>query len=323
MDDLPDLAPAWLIPQFTFSLRHNDVAAGAEAAPYSRHPSMPMLLPGCDLFLRFTVVTSGSGTNAPRELRLMLLPVRGASVLGCQAWRVTGALTGLLALHVPLVADMRDSAPVPVPKEFMPAFELPQRQLAESLGLYDDVGGRQWEGLMTGVGLGINWAAVMPMLPALLLDNDLWRGAQYYLGSVSLIAFMGDDVLDTLNERHAVPETPSLMVDAESAVWQAFKAVEAVVGDPSSDERKLRRHLTDLELDDFPGVWRHEKPADLVTRVSDFVAARDAKAAHGRHHSRRGVLTYYEVMDYQYFASALLRHYAWKVLKRATGGLSA
>ena len=277
---------------------------------------MPMLLPGCDLFLRFTLVSSGSGHHASRELRLILLPLHGAPILSCQAWRITGALVSLLALHVPLVADMRDSAPVPVLQEFMPALELSQPLVAESLGLYDDVGGPLWEGLMTGVGLGINWATIMPLLPAMLLDDDLWRGAQYYLGSVSLFAFMGDDMLDTLNERHAVPETPYRMVDAESAVWHAFKAVEAVIGDPSSDERKLRRHLDDLGLTDFPGVWQHEEPVDLVARVSDFVGTRDRRTAHGRHHRHREPLTFYEIMDYQYFASALLRHYVRQVLGR-------
>ena len=303
------------MPQLIFSLRDSDSAPSAQAAPYSRHPSMPMFLPRSDLFLRFAVVHSGSGHQASRELRLLLLPLYGGPVLKCQAWRVTGALVGLLALHAPLAADLRDSAPVPVPQEFMPALELSQGGLAENLGLYDSIGDAEWEGLMTGTGLGLNWPAIMPQLPALLLDDDLWRGAQYYLGSLNLFAFTGDDMLDTFNEPGAVPETPCRMVDAESAVWHAFKAVEAVIGDPSSDARKLRRRLDELGLMDFPGVWRHEEPVDLVARVSDFVGTRDRRAAHGRHHRGRAPLTFYEIMDYQYFAGALLRHHARKVLE--------
>jgi hypothetical protein len=315
MYDVPDLAPAWLIPQLIFSLRDSDFVGGALAAPYSRHPSMPMLLPASDLFLRFAVIHSGSGHQASRELRLILLPSHGTPVLRCQAWRVTGALVGLLALYAPLAADLRNSAPIPVPEEFMPALELSQARLAESLGFYDGIGDPEWEGLMTGTGLGLHWPAIMPLLPALLLDGGLWRGAQYYLGSLNVFAFMGDDMLDTLNEPEAVPETPYRMVDAESAVWHAFKAVEAVIGDPSSDARKLRRHLDELGLMDFPGVWQHEEPVDLVARVSEFVGTRDRRAAHGRHHTGREPLTFYEIMDYQYFAGALLRHHASKVLE--------
>jgi len=185
-----------------------------------------------------------------------------------------------------------------------------------SLTLANAVGNPRWEGITNVTSIGARPDQFFLLLPALVSDRDLWRGVQYFIASLRVFTFMPLDVVDALRERDAVPNSPYATVDAESAVWLAYKAVESIVGDPSSDRRKLQRHLDILGLMDFPGVWRHEAPVDLATRLSRFVTTRDRQAAHGRHHARRKPLTYFEVIDYQYFARNLLERYAEKTLER-------
>jgi hypothetical protein len=194
---------------------------------------------------------------------------------------------GLIALANMLLVDPRDAEPVPIPAEFMPALELSRQELLKALRLTNAVGDPTWGGLTSLVSVGSRWDQLILLLPALLLDHNLWRGAQYCIGSMSLFIFMGDDLSDTLRDRATLPDSPYRVVDAESALWLAYKAVESVIGGPPSDRRKLEARLGELDLVDFPGVWRNESSVNLATRVTDFVTARDRRAAHGRHHVRR------------------------------------
>jgi len=320
MWDLYDRAPAWLVPQLFFGVNWDEHEQRLKPQRYPEswedYPVMPMLLPKSDLFLRFCIVQGEPDNPFSKRLMLLIQARSGVNVLSCQAWRISGAVMGLLALANMLMVDPRDAEPIPIPPAFLPAHELARPALLEALRLTHAVGDPTWEGLTSLVSVGSRWDQLILLLPALLSDQDLWRGAQYLIASLRVFTFMGDEMLDTLHDGDVVPDSPCAVVDAESAVWLAYKAVESVIGDPPSDHRKLQRRLDSLGLVDFPGVWRHEAPVDLVTRVTCFVTARDRRAAHGRHHAHRKPLTYFEVMDYQYFARLLLVHYAEKTLER-------
>lgn len=320
MHDPFDMAPAWLVPQLFFGVNWDEDERRLKPQRWPEswdgYPVMPMLLPKSHLFLRYCVVQTESGNPFTKRLMLLLGTSSGIDIPSCQAWRVTGAVTGLMALAHLLMLDPRDAAPIPVPPEYMPALELSAPDLLETLGIGHAMGDPVREGLVSLVSIGSRWDELMLLLPALLLDHDLWRGAQYHLASTSVFAFLGDDLRDTLYDGDVVPDSPYRMVDAETAVWLAHKAVESVIGNPPSDKRKLARRLKDLGVSDFPGVWVHEVPLDLATRVARFVDVRDRRTAHGRHHARRAALTYFEIMDYQYFTSSLLLHYAERVLER-------
>lgn len=320
MYDLYDRAPAWLVPQLFFGVNWDEQEQRLRPQRFPEswegYPVMPMLLPKSDLFLRFCIVQGEPDNPFSRRLMLLIRASSGVNVLSCQAWHVSAAVMGLMALANMLMVDPRDAEPIPIPADFLPAHELSRPALLEALRLTDAVGDPTWEGLTSLVSVGSRWDQLILLLPALLSDKDLWRGAQYLIASLRVFTFMGDDMLDTLRDQDVVADTPCAMVDAESAVWLAYKAIESVTGDPSSDRRRLQRHLEGLGLMDFPGVWRREAPVDLVTRVTRFVTSRDRQAAHGRHHQRRKPLAYFEVMDYQYFARLLLHHYAEKTLER-------
>lgn len=320
MWDLYDRAPAWLVPQLFFGVNwdENEQRMRPQRWPESweDYPVMPMLLSRSELFLRYCIIQGEADNPFSKRLMLLLQASSGVNVERCEAWRISGALMGLVALANMLLVDPRDAEPVPIPAEFMPALELSRPELLKALRLTDAVGDPTWGGLTSLVSVGSRWDQLILLLPALLLDHDLWRGVQYCIGSMSLFTFMGDDLIDTFHDRDVLPDSPYRVVDAESALWLAYKAVESVIGDPPSDPRKLEARLGDLDIADFPGVWRNEASVDLATRVTSFVTARDRRAAHGRHHARRKPLTIFEVMDYQTFARALLTHYAEKTLER-------
>lgn len=235
-------------------------------------------------------------------------------VLSCQAWKVSAALTGLMSLGHLLMTDPRELEPVPIAPELLPALQMSEPEVETSLNLEHAIMDPVFRGLHEWMEVRADWPEIMRLLPAFLLDDGLWRGAQYFLGSASVFVFVGDEVGHFLRDRGQRPESPYRLVDAETAVWLAFKALEAVIGDPPSREAKLRHHLDELGLLDFPGVWRHEPAIDLVEKIQDFVSTRDSRAAHGRHHSRRRPLTSFETMDFQYLTSAVLLHHARKVL---------
>jgi hypothetical protein len=320
VEDLYDKAPAWLVPQLYFGVNWDEhdqrLKPQSDSGSWEDYPVMPMLLPDTDLFLRFCVVHAEPKNPFSRRLMLLLRSRSGSGVPSRQAWDVSGAVMGLLALANMLMVDPRDAEPIPIPPSFMPALEVERPALLDNLNLTHAVGNPTWVGITEVASIGSRWDQLMLLLPALTTDRDLWRGAQYLIASLRVFTFMGDDMRDTFRDREALPDSPYVVVDTETAVWLAYKAVESVVGDPPSDRRKLQRRLDELKLMDFPGVWRDEAPFDLVERVTDFVGSRDRRAAHGRHHPRRRPFTYYEVMDYQYLARSLLVHYAEKVLDR-------
>lgn len=320
MSDLYDRAPAWLVPQLFFGVNWAEdeqrVKPQRHPESWEDYPVMPMLLPDTGLFLRYCILRTEPDNPFSRHLMLLLRSRSGADVQACQAWYVSGAVMGLLALANMLMIDPRDAEPIPIPPAFMPAYEVDRPALLDALGLLHAVGDPTWEGLTSLCSVGSRWDQLFRLLPALLSDRGLWRGAQYLIASLRLFTFMGDDMIDTLHDRDMLPETPYAMVDAESALWLAYKALESVVGDPPGNSRRLDARLRELRVVDFPGVWRGEVPVDLATRIRRFEAARDRRAAHGRHHANREPLSYFEVMDWQYFARLLLIHYANKTLER-------
>jgi len=253
-----------------------------------------------------------------RVLRLLLLGTGGRLVSECQAWYVTAALTGMLSLDH-LSMDPRETAPVPIPECFMPAYELDGDELLNELGHGDDGPWRLHpyrQCVRSYSATGHDWNELMKYFMAFLIDRDLWHAGQYYLASSSIFAFVGDDVRHTLHERSEVPENPYRAVDAESALWLAYKAAEAIVGDPSGRVKRLRKAIADAGLEDFPGVWRGEDTKDVVEHLVEFVALRDKQAAHGKHHGGRRPLTFFEVMNAQYLSRGLLLHYAESVLQK-------
>ena len=96
----------------------------------------------------------------------------------------------------------------------------------------------------------------------------------------------------------------------ETAYQNAFKAVEAVVGEPSKDRRKLRLRLTTrgINPDEMVGYNVYgTKPAKdtILTKLIDMHQTRDKKAAHGKSNVPR-TIGYCELRDKQELARYLI-----------------
>jgi len=96
----------------------------------------------------------------------------------------------------------------------------------------------------------------------------------------------------------------------ETALQNAFKAIEAVIGDPPKDYRKLERKLKehDLEFDEKVG-YGSKKSLGQVIR--DMNKLRDKKSAHGITSPR--AIKILDMLEYQ----ACARHIVMSALENA------
>lgn len=90
----------------------------------------------------------------------------------------------------------------------------------------------------------------------------------------------------------------------ERALQEAFKAVEAVLGDPPSDDRRLFHRIRGIGLNpEEEAGYMHTRP--LHQAIRDMNVARDKKAAHGSTTGRD--ITVGELLDYQSCARVVVR----------------
>lgn len=141
-------------------------------------------------------------------------------------------------------------------------------------------------------------------------DRGLPAALLYYRASTVEYAFLGDSISwARSDEGHQPPLSFFERTKFEQAFHNAFKAVEALLGgEPPQDERKLRARLqaVGVDPDDLAGYDRRarEPIIDIVRRMH---RTRDARAAHGgRTTAATRAITYYELMEAQAAAAALL-----------------
>jgi hypothetical protein len=92
----------------------------------------------------------------------------------------------------------------------------------------------------------------------------------------------------------------------ETAVWNTLKSLEAIIGDPPKNERKLRKKLSDSGIDPDERIgylWHSTNTPDslepLIEKIRKLSVCRDKRAAHGSKTSPNRSITYYELMDFQ------------------------
>ena len=90
---------------------------------------------------------------------------------------------------------------------------------------------------------------------------------------------------------------------AENALHNAFKAVEAIIGDPPKDDQKLFQKMSAAGLDPNEPVGYHTE-APLYSVIRTMSRARDTKSAHGSTDDRK--LRILEITEYQALAEAVV-----------------
>jgi len=149
-------------------------------------------------------------------------------------------------------------------------------------------------------------AWIWETVPALLIDPNIFNAAHFYWASVREFVFLGDNIQEVIDNINATPVSRVELTRAENAIQNAFKAIEALIGDPPKDDKRLRSKIkaTGLDPDEQVG-WNipeyglaSQSILDQVRKLSEI---RDKRAAHARTGANRRI-TYFEMMDAQRLA---------------------
>jgi hypothetical protein len=105
--------------------------------------------------------------------------------------------------------------------------------------------------------------------------------------------------------QEAIAETihPSILPEAETAFQNAYKAIEALVGDPPKDDRKLTDKLKRLGINPQEEVGLRQKKT-LQEHVRQLNLIRDKRVAHGK--TRSSQLQILEVIESQQAAGFII-----------------
>lgn len=153
-----------------------------------------------------------------------------------------------------------------------------------------------WHTLVTEV-----WR-VLPVL----LSPGLFEGSQFLCASLSDFSFPGDVATEYLEVPGRRPVSFFEQVKAESAIMNAFKAIESVIGDPPKDEEKLRRKLMDVGVDPDEQMGYYDEGLRSLARVVlQLRLYRDRRAAHGSTPAPRET-TFRQLHEFQGVAGGLL-----------------
>jgi hypothetical protein len=140
--------------------------------------------------------------------------------------------------------------------------------------------------------------------------SPFFEALHFYGESLRAFCFLGDDIAEVLSDRLAGPLSRQDQVRAERAVENAFKAIEAMIGEPPKRQDRLRRKLEEAgvspdELIGWQWFGQGPPPEPLFTKVKALHQARDKRAAHAKT-PQRSPFTYYEIMDSQGCAQVVL-----------------
>jgi hypothetical protein len=103
-----------------------------------------------------------------------------------------------------------------------------------------------------------------------------------------------------------VPRKQSDQTATEAAYWNAFKAIEALAGEPGNEQR-FRERLVAMGINpDEPVGLREQLP--LIRRIREVHRTRDARAGHGHRSKTHGSkpIAYRELLDAQVLAHACI-----------------
>ena len=116
--------------------------------------------------------------------------------------------------------------------------------------------------------------------PVLNSREEVFRSARYLTESQADFFVFPGQYSQVLHEDEAVPRSGSEQSSVERALLAAFKSIEALIGDPPSDDRKLRGKIRNIGINpDEPFGYPDQLP--MYEFVRQFEQARNRKSAHG------------------------------------------
>ncbi len=315
LDEDSFMAPAFVIPHIAFQSYMDFPSMMDLPEQWRQYPAVPLIFPDTTLHLRAVRVVDPS--LSPRlDYLALAVQGKGSWVTRCQADRVANSVVAVMAAVQSTMVDPRQYISVPIPPTLWPAHTLDVRELVASLGLVwgattlFDRSRPAWLSLTERTQLpALDWPAATVRF---FSDPGLLRGGMYLAASIGVFCFLGDEMTMANADRDDAPATLLSQVDAETAIWLAYKAVEAIIGHMPSGRRELERKLLAEGFADFEAGWRGEPAIALAEKLITFTWDRDKRVGHGSmSRYRKQPITYFEVMDYQYLVSALIQHRAF------------
>jgi len=243
-----------------------------------------------------------------RATKLFGMKIRAGERNDEFAQRFADATMAAVILHKPLYApEIPIAFRVPfakLGKDGQIAFEQLVQQDAQKdyTERYGETGLRVFFGTWYGL-LADEIAWIWKIVSALLLDPHIFDAAHFYWASVHEFVFLGDSVREVLDNINATPVYRMGLVRAENAIQNAFKAIEALIGDPPKDDGRLRGKIKAAGLDpDEQAGWDIPEyglaTRSILERVRELRDVRDKRAAHARTGANRRI-TYFEMMEAQ------------------------
>jgi hypothetical protein len=151
-----------------------------------------------------------------------------------------------------------------------------------------DIASDVYRNIVTGTGVpGEILDYIFSIVPALVNSQSYMDAAAFYSESISQVWVADDDVLDIVANNSNIPASQVDRARVETAYQNAYKAIEAIIGEPPKDIKKLRLNLINIGLnpDELVGYNLYGMvPAKevLLKKIIDMQKNRDKKVAHGK-----------------------------------------
>ena len=132
------------------------------------------------------------------------------------------------------------------------------------------------------------------------------NAAHFYKESIGGVWVADDDVFNIMGDNSNIPQSQREKARVETAYQNAFKAIEAIIGEPPKDKGKLRMRLIEAGINPDENVGYNlygMKPGKetILKKLVDMHETRDKKAAHGKTKIPRAI-GYCELKDKQALA---------------------
>jgi hypothetical protein len=134
------------------------------------------------------------------------------------------------------------------------------------------------------------------IVPILFNNPVLCRAVQFIKTSQDDSYFYPGEISEVIANPDRTAQSGSGQSKLENALQNAFKAIEAILGDPPKDDKKFFDKIKSVGLDPMEEVgYSYRFP--LHTVIRDMNDYRDKKAAHGSTQHR--VITFAKMMEFQ------------------------
>ncbi|MBN2094404.1 MAG: hypothetical protein JW740_03510 [Candidatus Zambryskibacteria bacterium] len=157
---------------------------------------------------------------------------------------------------------------------------------------------------------------VWSILPALLKYEYIVNAASFFRESIIKVWMSDEDVQEMMVDKSDLPISKAEGAGIETSYQNAFKSIEAIIGEPSKEENKLKQQLIKqgINPDEIVGYKTMEPGKEKVLeKIKIMQINRDKKAAHGKTNTGRDI-GYCELKDKQELARyIILKNIAYKL----------